>query len=491
MNIFEFRLDWDQHQAKLDSSIEAFVGELGNLGQVNETVENAARNERLSKAVNLRNRKLIADLVRGEMRTNADRSPQEIFESVKSQLQSASDNQDKLFDAVGDIIESAASFVGKVGEADAGGVASDVYSIANGLRKAFKSDAKLGVEIADVLRIYYTAKVERSARGTLSAFNETTEKLMREAFAYRSHHKGICLEQGASSSAARYALQPHSTLVEMAAEKATNGIYEHFALSGNPLLPVAQMAAHKVTKIERSGADPFHFMQKAGWLANGHRSSVTPNEIISGFIEDAIKKGPAAAKEQLHRDVDVLHAALMDLQIPQMHAQMIESRYGPQGLQGGNATVLFEDHRFQSDLKQMIRANPDAIRSPPPPSEIIAKITHLQEELGLSSAVILRERLINPTLRQTCDEDLATIGEIGAMLKSAPEKVQHVGISWGRTPDRQYFGRLKEEVKESLEIALKVHAEQREERKTELQSNMQTLIRGEKPTANSTRRLDR
>jgi hypothetical protein len=491
MNLFEFRLDWPAQQTKLNTSIAAFVSELQKLEQVKLTVDQAARDERLSNTLNPRNRKNIADLVRGEMKADANRPPQDIFDTVKSRLQSATEEQDKVFDTLGEIIENAASFVGKVAEADVGGATSDAYGIANGLRKAFRNDAKLGVEVADVLQIYYTAMVEATARITLSAFNETTEIVMKEAFAYRSHHKDIRLERGATSSAATHALRAHNDPMEMAAEKATNGLYVHFTAGGNPLLPVAQMATHRVSQVEQRSANPFQLMQKAGWLANGHRTSTDPKEIVSGFIEDAIKKGPVAVKRQLQRDTAMLRAAVLELQIPQKHAHMISRRYGQQDTHAPNVTILFEDQRFRTSVKDILGAKPNAVRSPPPPAQTIVKITHLQEELDLAKDLIAREGLINPKLQKTCGEDISTIREIEKMLNEAPEQVQHVGISWGRTPDRQFFGRLKDEVKDSLKVAFKVHAEQQEERKADLQSSIRGLMRGERPEVTSTRRLDR
>jgi hypothetical protein len=492
MNLFNFQLDWPAQQKKLDGSIAAFVSELQKLEQVKLTVDQAALDARLSNTLNPRNRMNIADLVHGEMKSDANRSPQDIFDAVKSRLQSATEEQDKVFDAVGEIIENAASFVGKVAEADVGGAASDAYGIANGLRKALQNDAKLGVEVADVLRIWYTAKVEATAWMALSAFNATTEIVMREAFAYRGHHKDIRLEVDATNSAARHALRAHNDPVETAAEKATNGLYSHFAAGGNPMLSMVQMATHRVTQVERCAANPFQLMQKAGWLANGHQSSTSPKEIVAGLVEDAVQKGPDTVKRQLNRDAAMLRAAVMELQIPQKHAQMVSRRYGPQETHAPNVTVLFEDQRFRSSVKDILAANPNAVRSPPPTTpQSLVMITHLQEELDLAKDMIVREGLMNPKLQKACGQDITTIKEIEKMLRDAPEPVQHIGVSWGRAPDRQFFGRLKDEVKETLDVALTLHAERQEERKTALQASMRTKMRGETPEVTSTRRLDR
>ncbi len=489
MDVFKFRQNWPDRKRKMETSIDKFVVDLENLQHVHEIEQDAALDARLGQIFSS-SRKNIADVVHAEIKTNGDRSPRDIFESAKSRLKGATEAEDKVFEAVGSLVEGVSSVVSKVGEQDAAGVASEVYKVGNGLRQLLRNDAKLGPEVASALKAYYSAQAQRSARAVLATFHDTANGLIVDALAYRDHFKNAQLEKTVTGSVPKTVMQNHNHHVEGAAEKAVNAIYDHFHKANHPLLPLIQLAAFNASVIERTKPEPFHLLQKAGYLAIRHPEFVKIDTLTDRFVEQLLPKELKATKGQFSRDIAALNIAVLEMSVPQMHADMVARRYGANDTQATNVTVLFEEQRFQSDIKDVLSANGNKPRGAPPQDQRMVEIRNLQEELALSKSMIIREGLRDPRLGRACHDDLQTISAIEGLLKDVPEKVQHVAISWGRAPDRRYFDRLKDEVKESLEVALSVHAENLESRKATLQEAMRRSMRGEKPEVTTTRRLD-
>lgn len=454
---FDIKLNWDTASKGFQAHIDRFVGELERLQHIDQIISQATRDQEVLGTLDARSQEGIKNLARGEIERDAAQSPQELLENVKSRILSIDEERDRRSDSIGKVLGSVASLVGKGAAATAGapidaagivGGLSEAYGSINDIRKALRTDAGLDVGIARVLRIYYSNEVRRSAGKVLASFQSTSKSLMEDVFAYSSHFKDFRLEQNVSSRAAQSALRNYNDPVKMAAGKAINTVHDHFApnRSHHPLLSIMVNAVKNATRIERASADPFQTMPKAGWLVKMPTKS--QEKFVSDFVEDAVQKGPQATRRQLNRDVEALETALLELQIPQDQAFMMEERYR-NGSPAAKQTVLFDEHEFVGGIKDVLGSDPSVVRRPTPVNEAPVEKWMLRQELLLARDIVRREGLKTPRLRQVSDEDVATIEEIGKMLHASPERMTHVTINCARDQDRKFFPRLKEDVREA------------------------------------------